>query len=57
MLYEVITEIFDKYFSTLNRLEPVKFTGSVIGIHGILIESNGPQAVIGELCYITLGVV
>lgn len=47
-------EIFDKYFSTLDKLEPVKFTGSVTGIHGMMIESNGPQAVIGELCYITL---
>ncbi|MBN2619074.1 MAG: flagellar protein export ATPase FliI [Spirochaetales bacterium] len=47
-------EIFDKYFTTLKKLEPVKFTGSVTGIHGMVIESNGPQAVIGELCYITI---
>lgn len=47
-------EIFDKYFKTMDKLEPVKFTGSVTGIHGMLIESSGPQAVIGELCYITL---
>lgn len=47
-------EIFNKYFSTLEKLEPVKFTGSVTGIHGMVIESSGPQAVIGELCYITL---
>lgn len=47
-------EIFDKYFTTLEKLEPVKFTGSVTGIHGMVIESNGPQAVIGELCYITI---
>lgn len=46
--------VFDKYFTTLEKLEPVKFTGSVTGIHGMLIESSGPQAVIGELCYITL---
>jgi len=47
-------EIFDKYISTLKELEPVKFTGSVTGIHGMVIESTGPQAVIGELCYITI---
>ena len=47
-------EIFKKYFSTIEHLEPVKFTGSVTGIHGMLIESSGPQAVIGELCYITI---
>lgn len=47
-------KIFDKYFKTLNSIEPVKFTGSVTAIHGMVIESNGPQAVIGELCYITL---
>lgn len=46
--------IFDKYLKTVENLEPVKFTGNVTGIHGMMIESSGPQAVIGELCYITI---
>ena len=43
---------FDKYINTVNRIEPIKYTGSVTGVKGLLIESNGPRSVIGEICSI-----
>lgn len=45
---------FDKYINTVNRVEPIKYTGSVTGVHGLMIESNGPRSVIGEICSIQI---
>ena len=45
-------EIFDKYNLTIERTEPIKCVGTVSRIQGLLIESDGPQVVIGELCQI-----
>lgn len=44
--------IFDKYSSQLERVDPIKYTGSVTMVQGLLIESRGPHAVVGELCQI-----
>lgn len=46
--------IFDKYVDSVQRIDPIKYTGHVIRVRGILIESTGPQAVIGEVCQIYL---
>ncbi len=46
--------IFDKYASALERLDPIKYTGIVDKVQGLLIEARGPRAVVGELCQILL---
>ena len=44
--------VFDKYTSVLERVDPIKHTGIVQKVQGLLIESRGPVAVVGELCQI-----
>jgi flagellum-specific ATP synthase len=44
--------IFDKYTKRLDSIDPIKWTGVVERIQGLLIESHGPHAVVGELCQI-----
>lgn len=45
-------ELFDKYSAVLERTDPIKHVGVVRKVTGILIESTGPSAVLGELCQI-----
>ena len=45
-------EAFAKYISAIERTDPIKYVGRVTKVLGILIESHGPQAVIGEVCQI-----
>jgi len=45
-------ELFDKYTAVLERTDPIKHVGVVRQVTGILIESIGPSAVLGELCQI-----
>ncbi len=47
-----MSDIFDKYLSRIEKTETIHCTGSVISVKGMLIESNGPQSIIGELCTI-----
>jgi flagellum-specific ATP synthase len=44
--------VFDKYASRLEGMDPIKYTGVVERVQGLLIESQGPAAVVGELCQI-----
>ena len=44
--------VFKKYNILLDQTDPIKFTGRVSKVQGLLIESIGPKAVLGELCYI-----
>jgi flagellum-specific ATP synthase len=44
--------VFDKYANVLEGMDPIKFTGMVDRVQGLLIESHGPSAVVGELCQI-----
>ena len=46
--------LFGKYLTALDGVDPIKYTGVVERVTGILIESCGPQAVIGELCQILI---
>jgi len=46
--------IFEKYLEAANRIDPIKCVGRVVRVQGILIESRGPQAIIGEICRIEL---
>ncbi len=47
-----MVNLFDKYTHTVKETDPIKFTGHVIRVNGMLIESEGPVAVVGELCQI-----
>ncbi|MCL2441001.1 MAG: FliI/YscN family ATPase [Treponema sp.] len=44
--------IFEKYLSCTDRTDPIKCVGRVTKVQGLLIESRGPQAIIGEICRI-----
>ena len=44
--------LFDKYIDIVNETEPIKYTGKVQKVQGMLVESLGPQAQVGELCRI-----
>ena len=46
------TAIFEKYIDWTQRTDPIKCTGRVSKVQGLLIESRGPQAIIGEICRI-----
>ena len=49
-----MTSIFDKYMDAVSETEPIKRTGVISRVQGLLIESHGPQASVGELCRINL---
>ncbi|ADG82392.1 flagellar protein export ATPase FliI [Thermincola potens] len=42
----------NKYISALANLDPIKINGKVTQIIGLVVESQGPSANLGELCYI-----
>ena len=49
--------VFDveRYIDVVQRLDPVRMNGKVVQVVGVVVESIGPQASIGELCYIHAG--
>ncbi|MDR1419347.1 MAG: FliI/YscN family ATPase [Treponema sp.] len=47
-----MTTLFDKYLETAERVDPIKTVGRVFRVQGLLIESRGPQAIVGEICRI-----
>ena len=53
-MQEILTEtsIFEKYLESAQRTDPIKHVGRVSKVQGLLIESRGPQAIIGEICRI-----
>jgi flagellum-specific ATP synthase len=46
------TLIFEKYLKSAERTDPIKCIGTITKVQGLLIESRGPQAIIGEICRI-----
>jgi len=44
--------MFEKYEAVLNGMDPIKYNGVVQKVQGLIIESLGPQVVVGELCQI-----
>jgi flagellum-specific ATP synthase len=46
--------MFEKYNMILGRVDPIKYTGVVTRVMGLLIESSGPQVVLGEVCQILI---
>jgi len=49
---ETDTSIFAKYFETAERVDTIKCVGRICKVQGLLVESKGPQAIIGEICII-----
>jgi flagellum-specific ATP synthase len=45
-------DIFSKYLECADRTDPIKCVGRVVKVQGLLIESRGPLAIIGEICRI-----
>jgi flagellum-specific ATP synthase len=43
---------FNKYLSVINSTASMKFNGKITQIIGLVIESQGPNVNLGELCYI-----
>ena len=44
--------VFEKYFETAERTDTIKCVGRITKVEGLLVESRGPQAIIGEICKI-----
>jgi len=49
---ETEAALFAKYFETAERVDTIKCTGKICKVQGLLVESKGPQAVMGEICKI-----
>lgn len=43
---------FEKYFQAIEKTEPIKTNGKVTQVIGLIVESQGPGANLGELCYV-----
>ncbi len=48
-------EFFNKYVQAIESAEPIKYTGNVTAVKGLMIESLGPRSAIGEICRIEIG--
>jgi len=46
--------IIDKYIKVVEKVDPIVYEGEVVKSVGLLIESKGPLASVGEICYIVL---
>lgn len=46
--------LFNKYLNTVKKTETILYTGFVTSVKGMMIESNGPRSIIGELCTIKM---
>jgi len=46
----VETAVISKYLNSAMNTDPIKCVGRVSKVQGLLIESRGPQAIIGEIC-------
>lgn len=43
---------FSRYTAALSRMEPVRMEGEVVELVGLIVESRGPAAAIGDFCEI-----
>jgi len=43
---------FEKYHKVLEAADPVKLNGKIKQVVGLVIESEGPAASVGEMCYV-----
>ncbi len=47
--------VLEKYIDAVSDIDPVKYLGKVRRVQGILVESIGPRAAVGEMCHILSG--
>jgi flagellum-specific ATP synthase len=47
-----VETVIEKYLHATERIDPIKCVGYVSKVQGLLIESRGPTAIIGEVCRI-----
>lgn len=47
--------VLEKYLKAVDMIDPVKYLGKVKRVQGILVESIGPRAAVGEMCHIIPG--
>jgi flagellum-specific ATP synthase len=45
----------DKYLEQLRHIDPIRVNGKVIQVIGLTVESEGPEASIGDVCHIYPG--
>jgi len=45
-------DLIGKYLDAVETADPIKYAGRVTRVQGLLVESEGPQAVVGEVCKI-----
>jgi len=43
----------DAYLAEVGRISPLRWTGEVTGMAGLLVESRGPNVAIGDFCEVT----
>lgn len=43
---------FEKYMTAIDGCQTIKMVGKIIQVIGLVIESQGPNVSIGELCYV-----
>jgi flagellum-specific ATP synthase len=51
-MLETTNEIFRKFKSLIEKVDPIRVNGKVIDVIGLVIVSVGPNAVMGEICSI-----
>jgi len=44
--------LLKKYMDAVDQIDPVKYSGKLKRVQGILLESIGPRAAVGEICHI-----
>jgi len=44
--------LLKKYMDAVDQTDPVKYSGKLKRVQGILLESIGPRAAVGEICHI-----
>ncbi|MBQ5490749.1 MAG: FliI/YscN family ATPase [Treponema sp.] len=49
-----MSAFFDKYIHNIQDVDPIKYTGTVTAVKGMLVQSHGPRAIIGEICTIKI---
>jgi len=47
-----VETLIEKYIEVAERVDPIKCVGRISKVQGLLIESKGPVAIIGEMCRI-----
>src|SRR5580658_7958342 len=43
---------FNRYTTLLSRMEPVRMEGEIVELVGLIVESRGPAAAMGDFCEI-----